>query len=206
MRRWYREQFAAPTAGDGTPAVRTTDRTRPAQSTRPPAARTSPSKAAAPGVPTAVKTPSATDKISAPDPTAPPVTTLYRADEAFSGLLPVTIRRQNRPRDPAARARQLFTELTRDGAPGISPLPLGVAPQRFSFIGGTIIVDLPPDAPAAFAGGGSNDEMLAIYGLVNTLLKNMPAYDAVIFTIDGRRVPTLGGHLNLLEPLRFTEK
>jgi hypothetical protein len=196
-RQWYREQFSPAAPGDGIPTAKLPDKTSAAKTGRKPATPTSPSAPAArqPSPPA--------KKAVAPSLATSPVTTLYRADEAFSSLHPVTIRLADRPADPAAYARLLLAELARDHGDGISPLPPGVTPQRIDFNDRTIIVDLPADAPAAFAGGGSNDEMLALYGMVNTLLKNMPAYDAVIFTVDGRRVSTLGGHLNLLEPLRF---
>jgi hypothetical protein len=53
--------------------------------------------------------------------------------------------------------------------------------------------------------GGSMQELLTVYGLVNTLLVNLPTASAVQILIDGREADTLAGHVDLRRPLRKNE-
>lgn len=43
----------------------------------------------------------------------------------------------------------------------------------------------------------AEDELLAVYGLVNTLTQNFPEVRQVRFLMDGREVQTLAGHIDL---------
>lgn len=54
-------------------------------------------------------------------------------------------------------------------------------------------------------GGGSTQELLTVYSLVNTLLVNLPTASAVQILIDGREADTLAGHVDLRRPLRKNE-
>ena len=49
--------------------------------------------------------------------------------------------------------------------------------------------------------GGSLDELLTIYAIVNTLTVNLPTVQAVQILIEGREVDTLAGHVDLRRPL-----
>ncbi|MCC7009611.1 MAG: GerMN domain-containing protein [Acidobacteria bacterium] len=49
--------------------------------------------------------------------------------------------------------------------------------------------------------GGSFDEALAAYAIVNALTVNLPSVTAVQILIDGQQVDTLAGHLDLRYPL-----
>lgn len=53
--------------------------------------------------------------------------------------------------------------------------------------------------------GGSMQELLTVYGLVNTILVNLPTVTEVQILIDGREVDTLAGHVDLRGPLRKNE-
>ncbi len=53
--------------------------------------------------------------------------------------------------------------------------------------------------------GGSMQELLTVYSLVNTLLVNLPTVSEVQILIDGREVDTLAGHVDLRRPLRKNE-
>jgi spore germination protein GerM len=53
--------------------------------------------------------------------------------------------------------------------------------------------------------GGSMQELLTVYGLVNTILVNLPTVTEVQILIDGREVDTLAGHVDLRRPLRKNE-
>jgi spore germination protein GerM len=50
--------------------------------------------------------------------------------------------------------------------------------------------------------GGSMQELLTVYSLVNTLAVNLPTVSAVQILIDGREADTLAGHVDLRRPLR----
>jgi len=50
--------------------------------------------------------------------------------------------------------------------------------------------------------GGSMQELLTVYGLVNTLLVNLPTMTEVQILVDGREADTLAGHVDLRRPLR----
>ena len=49
--------------------------------------------------------------------------------------------------------------------------------------------------------GGSLDETLAVYSLVNALTVNLPGISAVQILVEGQQVDTLAGHLDLRYPL-----
>ena len=49
--------------------------------------------------------------------------------------------------------------------------------------------------------GGTTNEMLTVYALVNTLTSNLPAITGVQLLIDGKEIDTLAGHLDLRRPI-----
>jgi spore germination protein GerM len=49
--------------------------------------------------------------------------------------------------------------------------------------------------------GGTLDEALCVYAIVNAVIVNLPDVSAVQILIDGRQVDTLAGHLDLRYPL-----
>ena len=49
--------------------------------------------------------------------------------------------------------------------------------------------------------GGSRDELLTIYTLVNALTSNLPAVTSVQVLVNGKEVDTLAGHVDLRRPL-----
>jgi spore germination protein GerM len=53
--------------------------------------------------------------------------------------------------------------------------------------------------------GGSMQELLTVYSLVNTIAVNLPTVAAVQILIDGRESDTLAGHVDLRRPLRKNE-
>jgi len=85
--------------------------------------------------------------------------------------------------------------------PLVSAVPAGTA-LRAVFIteGGEAYVDLSREVVAAHPGGTIN-EMLSIYTLVNALTENLPAVTAVQVLVDGKEVETLAGHVDLRRPL-----
>jgi hypothetical protein len=67
--------------------------------------------------------------------------------------------------------------------------------------GRQVYLDLSGEATAGHT-GGSLDEILAVYALVNAVAVNLPAVQAVQLLVDGREVDTLAGHVDLRHPLR----
>ena len=65
---------------------------------------------------------------------------------------------------------------------------------------GDAYVDLTGELRANHPGGTTN-EILTIYSLVNALTANLPAVTNVQILIDGKEVDTLGGHLDLRRPI-----
>lgn len=51
-------------------------------------------------------------------------------------------------------------------------------------------------------GGGSNEELLAIYSIVDSVVLNVPEIRRVGILIDSKPVDTLNGHMSLRRPLR----
>jgi len=86
-------------------------------------------------------------------------------------------------------------------SPMVSAIPSGTT-VRAVFItkSGDAYVDLSRETRAAHPGGTVN-ELLTVYTIVNALTVNLPAVTAVQLLIDGKEVDTLSGHVDLRRPL-----
>ena len=90
-------------------------------------------------------------------------------------------------------------------APVVEPLVSAVPPGtalRAVFLteGGEAYVDLSREVMTAHPGGTQN-ELLTVYTIVNALTINLPAVTAVQLLVDGKEVDTLSGHIDLRQPL-----
>jgi Sporulation and spore germination len=90
-------------------------------------------------------------------------------------------------------------------APVVEPLVSAIPPGttlRAVFItkSGDAYVDLSREARTAHP-GGTVDELLTVYTIVNALTVNLPAVTAVQVLVDGKEVDTLSGHVDLRRPL-----
>jgi spore germination protein GerM len=85
--------------------------------------------------------------------------------------------------------------------PLVSPVPAGTT-LRALFVTpkGEAYVDLSRELAEAHPGGSLN-ELLTVYALVDALTVNLPAISAVQVLIDGKEVETLAGHVDLRRPL-----
>ena len=85
--------------------------------------------------------------------------------------------------------------------PLVSPVPAGTR-LRALFVTpkGDAYVDLSGELADAHPGGSLN-ELLTVYALVDVLTVNLPAISAVQVLIDGKEVETLAGHVDLRRPL-----
>jgi hypothetical protein len=103
---------------------------------------------------------------------------------------------------PAEQAMRIVeAELSEPPATYVSPIPAGTKLKTiFLTPKGEAYVDLSPEVRANHPGGTTN-EVLTVYALVNTLTLNLPAITGVQILVDGKEVDTLAGHLDLRRPL-----
>jgi hypothetical protein len=90
-------------------------------------------------------------------------------------------------------------------APVAEPLASAIPPGtrlRALFVSdrGVAYVDLSGEVAAAHPGGSTN-ELLTVYTIVNVLTTNLPAITAVQVLVDGKEVESLAGHADLRRPL-----
>lgn len=153
------------------------------------------------------------DAAAAPPPpaeTAPAVprikATLFFASEDGQRLVP-TEREVALGEGVVAQARSILeAQLTAEApAPLVSTIPKGTA-LRGIFVSqrNEVFVDLDPSIRTAHP-GGSFQELMTVYTIVNALLINLPTLQEVQILIGGQEVDTLAGHVDLRRPLRKNE-
>lgn len=125
--------------------------------------------------------------------------------EGPSGRLVPETRELPLPRSDAASLRPVIEALI--GGSANSAVPDLFPEQTFvrgAFLlpEGTAVVDLGGETLQEGWNAGSREEMLAAYGIVQTLVANFGQVRRVHILIGGELVPTLGGHLDLTRPLR----
>ena len=103
--------------------------------------------------------------------------------------------------DLAAQLKSVVTELVQGSKSGLLPTlpPETKVLEVFVSARGVAYVDLSKEA--AGAGGGSHDELLSVYSIVNSLAVNFPAVKRVQILVDDRPAETLAGHIDLTRPL-----
>jgi len=85
--------------------------------------------------------------------------------------------------------------------PLVSAVPAGTSVRAvFLTEGGEAYVDLSREVMSAHPGGTLN-ELLTVYTIVNALTVNLPAVTSVQVLVDGKEVDTLAGHIDLRQPL-----
>jgi spore germination protein GerM len=154
-----------------------------------PAARTA--AAAAPGSAPAASTASAARKITA--------TLFYVSDD---GMTLTGVQREVPFADGVPlQARAIIEAQLAPAPPLLSAIPSDTK-LRDVFVTdrGDAFVDLSPEVSTHHS-GGSLDELLTIYTIVNALTTNLPAITHVQILIEGKEVETLAGHVDLRHPL-----
>jgi len=126
--------------------------------------------------------------------------TLFFADEASEGLV-----REGRVIDPCDDLsdclESILEELINGPVGDLAPvLPVTGMFNSVSMDGSLARVDFAPELLEALP-AGSNSELLAAYAVVNSLAFNYPQVQQVRFTIDGKPLETLKGHLDIRNPL-----
>jgi spore germination protein GerM len=85
--------------------------------------------------------------------------------------------------------------------PLLSAIPTGTTVRAlFLTEGGDVYVDFSREIVSGHT-GGTTDELLTIYTIVNVLTENLPAVTGVQVLVDGKEVDTLAGHIDLRNPL-----
>jgi hypothetical protein len=100
------------------------------------------------------------------------------------------------------QARQIVeAQLAPAVEPFVSAVPAGTAVRAiFATEGGEVFVDLTREIASGHPGGSMN-ETLTVYTIVNVLTTNLPAVTAVQVLVEGKEVETLVGHIDLRRPL-----
>lgn len=103
---------------------------------------------------------------------------------------------------PAAQARNIVeAQLAAVQAPLVSAIPPGTTLRAlFVTADGSAVIDLSPEVSTAHPGGSIN-ELLTVYTLVQALTANLPAITSVQLLVDGHEVDTLAGHVDIRSAL-----
>lgn len=103
---------------------------------------------------------------------------------------------------PAEQARNIITAVLAPAPSGfVSAIPAGVKLRGFFLTPrGDAYVDLSREIITGHPGGSLN-EALTVYALVNALTENVKEITGVQILVDGQQVDTLAGHLDLRQPL-----
>jgi hypothetical protein len=90
-------------------------------------------------------------------------------------------------------------------APYVSVIPQGTMLRAFYVAErGDAFVDLSADVVRSHPGGSLN-ELLTVYAIVNAVVANLPAARRVQILVDGKEADTLAGHVDLRRPLTRNE-
>jgi germination protein M len=100
------------------------------------------------------------------------------------------------------QAREIITaQVAPVAEPFVSAIPSGTRLRSlFITTHGEAYVDLSREVTSAHPGGTLN-EILTVYTIVNALTANLPAVQSVKILVDGKETPTLAGHVDLARPL-----
>ena len=103
---------------------------------------------------------------------------------------------------PLEQAREIVAaQLAPVADPLVSAIPAGTTLRAlFLTDRGEAYVDFSTEIVAAHS-GGTLDELLTVYTIVNALTENLPAVTSVQVLVDGKEVDTLAGHVDLRNPL-----
>ena len=96
----------------------------------------------------------------------------------------------------------LAAQLTGEPAPSqVSVIPAGTTLRAFYVTErGDAFVDLSPEVVRGHPGGSLN-ELLTVYAIVNAVTANLPAARRVQILVDGKEADTIAGHVDLRRPL-----
>ena len=127
--------------------------------------------------------------------------TLFYVSDDGSELVPVS-RDVPFGATPAEQARRVVEAQVQPAPPGTtSPIPAGTQVRGLYLTNrGEAFVDLSHDVATGHP-GGSLEETLTVFAIVDALTVNLPDVTAVQILIDGKEADTLAGHVDLRHPL-----
>lgn len=137
-----------------------------------------------------------------PAPSARRITaTLFYVSDDGSALVPVT-REVPYGETATEQARHILEAQARTPPEGLaSAMPAGTTVRGvFQGARDELYVDLNPEAATGLP-GGTLDEALAVFAIVNAVTTNLPSVTSVQILVGGAEVDSLGGHIDLREPL-----
>ena len=148
-----------------------------------------------------------TQAVAAPSPTAPAPpgrkikARLFYVSESGTKLTGIE-RDVAYAENAAEQAREIVAaQVGQVAEPLVSAVPVGTTLRAlFLTDNGQAFVDLSREVAAAHPGGTVN-ELLTVYTIVNAVTANLPAISSVQVLVDGKEVETLAGHVDLRRPL-----
>ena len=128
------------------------------------------------------------------------IATLYYGTPDGQGLAAVK-REVPLGEGPREQGRQILeSELEAAPAPYLSLIPRGTTLRAFYITDrGDAFVDLSAEASTLHPGGSTN-ELLTVYAIVNAVTANLSSVERVQILINGRQADTLAGHVDLRRP------
>jgi len=143
----------------------------------------------------------ATTTAPAPAESAHITATLFYASSDGRSLVPV---RREVPLASTVvdQGRQILTvQLQEAPQPYVQVIPEGTTLRAFYVTDrGDAFVDLSGEIVSAHPGGSLN-ELLTVYAIVNAVVANLPAVQRVQLLVEGREVDTIAGHVDVRRPL-----
>ena len=128
--------------------------------------------------------------------------TLFYVADTGNELIPVSteVPFGDTPSDQARRIVEAQVQAPAEGT--LSAIPAGTKVRAIYLTPrGEAYLDLSADVARGHT-GGTLDEALAVFTLVNALTVNLPDITAVQILVEGKEVDTLAGHIDLRHPLR----
>jgi hypothetical protein len=150
--------------------------------------------------------PTAAGTTATPGQTAHITATLFHGSEDGQALVPV---RRDVPLagTVADQGREILTVALAEQPPlpYVAVIPAGTMLRAFYVTDkGDAFIDLSAEVVSGHPGGSLN-ELLTVYALVNDVTANLPAVKRVQILVDGKEVDTLAGHVDLRRPLTRNE-
>jgi hypothetical protein len=129
------------------------------------------------------------------------VTVFFLGSE--DGLLHPEQRDIAKPSGPGSYLKALYAELAKGPSqPGLSPVLPAKIQLRNAFLlpDGVAVLDLAVDSGLSF---GADEELAIVAALVDTVLNNVADTTRVRLLVNGESAETLGGHVDLTQPLLY---
>jgi hypothetical protein len=155
-----------------------------------------------PSSPAPADAPASAQTSSDPKETAHITATLFFGSPDGQALVPV---RRDVPLAETVvdQGKQIVTAQLTEAppAPYVSVVPMGTMLRAFYVTErGDAFVDLSSEVVSGHPGGSLN-ELLTVYAIVNAVSANLPAARRVQILVDGKEADTIAGHVDLRRPL-----